>query len=655
MREAILRKFGKKWLIAWVIAASVLSIGSAGFYAQKAYADQCSINGRDCYIGYFFGGYDGGPPATGTRFNVLSSPAMLGVNNADDLVNNVRSHMACAGGTLLNAGEQNATGSAFIILTMLGYAPGTSKNVACQVFNEWADTVRAWAPNTNYNVFYDFGGLNTRSTKTDVAYYPSAQSQAWSIVFYNPANGQPLYAIKKDCANPVGRLQAIPKNYTLTPHVDSVTPTQIEAGSKMNVTSGVDTTGEVNSRNTQWEITLITVKPGKKAPHEDEGPTISTEAPCQAHGGAPSGNYFQSGDADCRNASKGSGTFNLGSPSQNLKPGANGVDIGDVPVGTRICFALSVQPRSNSDNAWGHSKPVCTTVGKKPKLQIWGGDIGVRGHIDTSTSVKNVSGTSHTFGSWVEYGAFSVGVNNRFASASGLAEQTINDQSAWSKLTFANKDDDGVTDAFGEYTSGTGFRPLPGVAEYFATIADKQPISSPTVDPGTLTFATGGAVTVHTAGDVTLTGGTIGKGRSVVIIASGTVTIAGPITYADETLTKLQDIPQVVIIAKNINIQEGVSRVDAWLVAKDTINTCSNFAGTKLTSGKCGSLLEVNGPVVTNRLILNRTAGSGTGEDSGDPAERFNLRPDAYLWAQLLSRGGNKAQTVYSTELPPRF
>jgi hypothetical protein len=63
----------------------------------------------------------------------------------------------------------------------------------------------------------------------------------------------------------------------------------------------------------------------------------------------------------------------------------------------------------------------------------------------------------------------------------------------------------------------------------------------------------------------------------------------------------------------------------------------------------------VNGPVVTGKLVLNRTAGSGTGAQSGDPAERFNLRPDAFLWARLQATGNDKAQTVYSTELPPRF
>jgi hypothetical protein len=623
-------------------------------HSQQVNADQCSINGRDCYFGYFFNGYDGGPPATGTRHNVISNPALLNVHNANELINTIGGHMNCSGGTLLNAGAQNATGSAFIILTMMGYAPGTSKNVACQVFGQWSERVIEWAPYTNYDNFYNFGGLNTRSTLTDVAYYPSAQTSAWSIVFYDQITGAPLYAIKKDCGNPVGHLQKLPDTpYTLTPHVDAVSPTNIEAGSKVSVNGSVDNEGARVSPATQWEITQITVKPGKKAPHEDENGTTSGTAPCQSNGGAASGDYFKNGDADCKNVAKGSGSFNLGAPAQNLKPSVAGLDVGDLPVGTRVCFALSVQPHSNTDANWAHSKPVCTVVGKKPKVQVWGGDVSVRGKIDTSTSVKDVSGTTKTFGSWVEYGAFSVGTNSRFASGSGTINQTSNDQAAWSNLTFANKNEVG-TPAFGNYTTPAGFRPAPGVAAFFGAVQNKAPVGSGSIDISTLAFNTGDPVQVRIAGDLTITSSNIPAGKSVVIIATGTVTIDGNITYTDGALTKLRDIPQVVIIATNINIKDTVTHVDAWLVASGTVNTCSNFSGN-LTSGKCNGLLELNGPIVTDKLVLNRTAGSDTGEQSGDPAERFNLRADAYLWAQLQSIGNNKAQTVYSVELPPRF
>lgn len=636
---------GKLRLLLFLSAIFVASAGFVAVNPKQVNADLCSINGRDCYIGYFFAGYDGGPPANGTRFNVISSPAMLNVNNAEQLVGNVASHMSCAGGTLLNAGSQNGTGAAFIILTMLGYAPGTSKNVACQEFGRWANIVRVWAPYTNYNVFYDFGGLNTRSTLTDVAYYPSAQSSAWSIVFYHPVTGVPLYGIKKDCANPVGTLQALPANYELTPRVDDIYPSEIESGAKMSVQASVDNVGQISSSSTRWEITQITVQPGKKAPHEDEDVTVSGEAPCQSGGGVPSGSYFTSPDATCRHVEGRNEVFNVGSPS-STRPSRSDWDIGDVAVGTRICFTLSVQPRSSGDSRWAHAKPRCTVVGKKPKVQIWGGDVAVRGSIDTSKTTK----AAEVFGSWVEYGAFSVGPNSQFASGAGLNTQSSSEQRDWSKFTFANIDETGAP-SFGRYSNS--FRSLPPIASYFASAPNKQAVSG-AVDLGSLTFATGGPLLVHTAGDLTITGGAIQKGRSVVILATGTVTLTGNVTYTSESLNKPADIPQVVIVANNIMVNDSVSRIDAWLLSTGVINTCANVVGD-LTSGKCGSLLEVNGPVVTNRLLLNRTAGSGTGAASGDPAERFNLRPDAFVWANLLAGSGSKAQTIYTQELPPRF
>jgi hypothetical protein len=625
-----------------VFAASVLSLGFVVSNSSTVLADLCTPNGRDCNVGYFSGQH-----GTGAGKNVITPPAVLDVHDAGAFKAVIRGHIGCFGGQV--NGGQNGTGAAFIVLTMLGYAPGTPKNVACQALGTWEQAVDDWAPYTNYDVpDYYFGGLNSRyyPPHDDVQYFQSTRTNALSIVFYNPTTGQPIYAIKKDCANPVGRLQRLPLNYTLTPRIDSVSPTEIESSARMSVTSSVNNNGETNSRNTQWEITRITVQPGKKAPHEDEGPTSSAEAPCQLNGGAPAGNYFRSGDAECQNVDRGSGVFNIGSPAQNLKPGASNIDIGDVPVGTRICFTLSVQPRSNNDGNWAHSKPICTVVGKKPKVQVWGGDLKVRGKIEASTSVKN----TNIFGSWVEYGAFSVGQNNGFASGSGLVNQSIADQREWSKFTFANIDNSG-TPAFGHYT----LEDLPTIAGFFDSASSKQPVGSESVDLSSIVFKNGETMVVRTANNLRVTKSDIPSMHSVVVVAEGNVTIDDDITYANGPFSSVRDIPQVVIIAKgDINIRGSVKHLDAWLIAGDTIDTCYEVTGN-LTAATCSDRLEVNGPIVTNHLILKRTAGSNTGEQSGDPAERFNLRPDAYLWANLQARGSNKAQTVYTIELPPRF
>ena len=643
------------WIVLALVSATVFS--TVYYRMSEAACYPGTVLGRSCYRGYFTNVVDhGGTFVLPTISNNQAIPATT-INSADALYNLLRA--------AYNSGNaQKRSGASFIYNTMKkNNAPGAGRNISNAQWLDLRDSLRGldqagkidWRANVSVAINSYWQGTDSGFANDgihdDDAYYENFKNETGITI--RDYDNNVVYQILRRCANPVGYPGGIPepRNYTLTPHVDTISPTDVEANSKMTVTSSVDNEGEVNSQPTKWEITQINVNPGKQAPHENNA-GANANAPCQSGGGSATGNYFQDGNSTCKNVKKGTGVFNLGAPAQNLKPTAANIDIGDLPVGTRVCFALSVQPHSSTDARWMHSKPVCTTVGKKPKVQIWGGDISVRGQIETSTSVKNVGGTK-VFGSWVEYGAFSIGINNRFASASGLNGQTNNAQSAWSKLTFANVDDTGAA-SYGNFATTTNFPPAPGIANYFAALPGKQAIGGGSVDLSTLTFATGSTPVVRTAGSLTITKSDIPKGRSVVILATGTVTITDNISYTNEALGSVRDIPQVVIIAANINIHANVKQVDAWLVASGTVNTCNDFSGN-LTSNKCNEPLAVNGPVVTGKLVLNRTAGSGTGAQSGDPAERFNLRPDAFLWARLQATGNDKAQTVYSTELPPRF
>jgi hypothetical protein len=199
------------------------------------------------------------------------------------------------------------------------------------------------------------------------------------------------------------------------------------------------------------------------------------------------------------------------------------------------------------------------------------------------------------------------------------------------------------------------------------------PVNSSTRSLGTNTAIDIGARKpqgVYTAtGNITLTGGgkPIAKGQWFVLNApNANVTITGDINYTNEVLHGIKDIPQVVIIAKNITIADTVTHVDAWLIAKGNgatdgvLNTCA-WAGAvnpltdPLTVNMCNQPLVINGPVMAQKLFLRRTAGSGTGPASGDPAEVINLRPDAYLWSYEQAISNGRVQTVYSQELPPRF
>jgi hypothetical protein len=637
----------------FIIFALVAVAAFSGVYAftSSAWCYGGTLMGRPCYTGYFSGTYDQwGDNVLPEIKNGQALPS-TDVYNATTFYNFLRA-------AYFSGNAQRQTGAAFIYHTLegdqgpaVGNAGRSISEAQWQLLFAKLDALDkagkiTWHGNVSADTNSYWQGPNTN----DDAYYGEFKNESGILI--RNFDDSVLYRLLRRCANPIGSSPGLPDlQYTLDPHVTNVTPSQVEPGSKMNVQSNVTNAGPAVSRPTQWEITQITVQPGRKAPHEDDGTTFSGTAPCQSGGGGPNGNYFQNADASCKNIKRDSGVFPA---NTTYLPDEGNLETPDVPVGTRICYALSVQPRANDDDRWAHSKPICTIVGKRPKVQIWGDDVAVRGRIETSRVTKNIDGSQKVFGSWVEYGAFSTGVNSLFASGSGLADQTNIDQSAWSRLTFANENGSGAP-AYGEYAPATpadSFRSLPAVASFFAGLQNKQPVNSNNVSA--LSFLNSEPTIVRTAGNLTLVGAEMAANHSTVILATGTVTIDDSIRYTDAAIDDVRKIPQVVIIAKDIIIKGSVERVDAWLVASDSINTCYDFTGN-LTSGKCATKLEVNGPVITNKLLLNRTAGSETGPQSGDPAERFNLRPDAHIWARLRSEGSSKAQTVYSVELPPRF
>lgn len=393
----------------------------------------------------------------------------------------------------------------------------------------------------------------------------------------------------------------------------------------------------------EWQLKRIEVAPGGSIPMTQ-----------QENGTAPCAHYDNGGANNC--IDKGSGTQSFPAGSTTLAMLNNEMIAANAPVGTRICFTLSVKPYSQANANWRHSVPVCITVSKQPKLQVWGNDVRTRGSIETGTTIASSAGTDKLFGSWVEYGGFSVGGNSGFASGSGLNNGNTNTSTAdvWNKLTFANIDTTGSS-SYGMFTLPAG---LPTITDQFIGPASGGAINS---DLGALGSGT------YTVGDFTINGGTVGqaagKGKTIIIVSSGTVTIDGNVSYTGpgpgDTFSSISQLPQVIIIAKNINIKNTVTQLDAWLLTTGptgAINTCSDRAVTDpLNSKVCTNRLTVNGPVVTQHLHLRRTAGSDTVAQAGDPAEVFNLRPDTYLWAQARASQAGKAQTVYSVELPPRF
>lgn len=479
--------------------------------------------------------------------------------------------------------------------------------------------------------------------------------------------------------------------YSLTPTVTSantvVTGTE-SASFSYNVHNSAD---EGASDQTLWSIKQVVVDRGQSvAPLMYGGQPYRDGYSCVQIVGLINGN------GTCSDVIGGARAFDAGNTSlDDAAIGATSVILDDGwPVGTKVCFVLSVlKPTQNPNPQNRHSAASCLTVGKRPFVQVHGGDLRAGRYfstdiieideadpadparIMTSITPKN---DGRTYGSWAEYGVFSPGLVVGFASYAGFAngyESTLpNTQEFWSQLTFANTDNE-----FGLYTpDNVGQGRIPN---YKAQILAGEPVVDSLVGVDNIAFNGTGiqeGLYQKATGSLRIDASVLGKGKTVIVhVPEGTVTIAGNIGYYDnpaDPYTDLKQIPQMVIIAKRIVIQSSVANVSAWLISDHvddgTIVTCDQGAvvepggairivsyqeSRSLINTICAQQLRINGPVLARHLDLRRTAGAGASGASGEPAEIINLPIDAYLWSQVEGQGNSRAQTTSSTELPPYF
>jgi len=461
-------------------------------------------------------------------------------------------------------------------------------------------------------------------------------------------------------------------NYRLTPSINSdKADSVLESGAVVKLTPDIQTVAAVsgfhhtNSDNTNWRITKLVLNSNVNIDNKSIGGAYGEDA-CPYYRGIFGNGAFYQGKCTTGDLGSGNTIVNAdGSIKTPINPSSTtgGYVIDDYPVGTRVCYAFSVNKYSSesSDKAYYHSNIICNVIVKKPKTQILGGDLIVGRNFGTGSAVsKVISSTSvkasKAYGSWVEYGILATGSITGTGSASAFSSKSnlanVTNQCSYSKLSFNNAlgYNSACSSAVGKYKTN---RSIPDVASSFPTTK-----TLPDKDSFSLDELASGASYGTDLGHMNFTinsGSKIPSKKWVVINApSSTVTISGNIEYSDGPYTNTKDVPQVVVIAKNINIAENVTNIDAWLVAGDTIDTCSR-PDKNLSSGICSGVLKVNGPLMAGKLLLRRTAGSGIGQATGDPAEVFNLRADTYLWASARAKTDGVIKSVYTSELPPRF
>ena len=357
------------------------------------------------------------------------------------------------------------------------------------------------------------------------------------------------------------------------------------------------------------------------------------------------------------------------------------VDVFDVPAGYYFCVAGAVYPAGSGSNLnnydpegnhkWKVSNFDCALIGKKPSIQVWGAGLytankialplaekrivnGVLNDLGLETEFRGTATANVAFGSWVEQNIVANGLVAHLASgaADGLAGSMV------------SRTKDGLD---GSYSSSALGSDVDCVLSPLTMPNDKcSVVSSPGGTAGSMNkptdksaitarFVEGNNADFMVHNECSISGTpSFAEKKTHVYKCDNKFTISGDVAYFDNTYTSLIDVPKIIIHAKNIEIGCGVSQVDAVLIADDTVNTCNN---DDVNSIERANQLVINGSVIANKMVANRTYGGARGANSGVPAEIVNYDTSLYLWGSPRAdvSGSGKLETVYQTELSPRF
>lgn len=504
----------------------------------------------------------------------------------------------------------------------------------------------------NNGAWYNTGHLTQRVKASDAGKL-LCQRIAWNPL----SSSNSGWGVSKEvCAN-------IPYNYQLRPTITTPSDT-VQEGEKVipNIIATIANAGPTISKPTNYAVVRFVARgavipadtgEGVVVPHNPAVPgNLIDDWACETARqiGQRYGSSIDSASCSGKELTKHSGPqFNVGTKQLDGFPKSDDVGSLQLKAGDQLCYATTVSTYSQSVGTDTFRYAVkCAKIAKRPKVQIWGGDVRSANQVITSRTEVLEGGVSRVYGSWAEYGIVANrGV--RSASGAGLSSGDAGRTNAdVTRLTFANA---GVSMP-GNFTN-----------EAFNGAVRVPPVFS--VNSGVLSGVKSVASLQgnYTATNLRLDGGEVAAGRRILIQASGTITITGDIRYTAAQLSDTKDIPQLVIVAKNIIIEPQVERVDAWLMspAGGSISTCgagvSQQPAKDIDVAACSKQLRINGPVHADKLYLRRTYG-GEGKAPihfGTPAEILNLRPDAYLWGHGSSFTTGAIRTMHVRELPPRL
>jgi len=396
----------------------------------------------------------------------------------------------------------------------------------------------------------------------------------------------------------------------------------------------------------------------------------------------------------------------------------------DAPAGLWYCAVVAAYPytvgsetdtkdvngntpwKNSNSYSWYVSTPSCRQIAKKPNLQVWGNSLYSSGGIETSNSVKRMlagfdslgyspssNGNATVFGSWVELGIVANGAierNNDKGIASGASTGLYNFASDRTPTPYVGGSREGESVSICKRSPLTIPNDLcSGQGEVLGGLGANEDSGDKLALISSFMNESQNYVYTPISGNYSIGSIELPAGQTQVIHATGSVTITGDIKYSRDEYRTAVEIPKIIIYAEeNINIDCGVKRIDAVLIAgKDNsrdgiVYTCYDSSGED--SVESANQLKIFGTVISNKLVPRRTYGAAAGkyvnsEQSGQaggatgqtfdygipdgsaasvvPAEIIDYDTSLYLWGapRADASASGKLDITYQTELAPRY
>ena len=345
--------------------------------------------------------------------------------------------------------------------------------------------------------------------------------------------------------------------------------------------------------------------------------------------------------------------------------------------GDKICSYIAVDnnwsvTNDKSADTFRASNIACAVVTKSPNLNLSGSDSYAKDGFTGSDVRENIVPGTAKRGSYSQYGLLTGDTKVTNFGSAGYTTASPANRSLACKLSYANtsnvwnncKDLNELQSA-GLIKPDNGKLSTPKWPTSFKSQLAPQVSIGSSLDSGDH----------RRKGPLTITGGSLIKGRHVRLFVEGDVTIGGDISVNEaDPHNSLSDIPSLTVVATgDIRVEHGVSVIAGTYVAggkfescKDAQNNTDDLGMLPPPKSKCQHKLKVNGAIVSEHSpIFRRTFGAGNRQEDNQwetdrissTAEWINYTPNLWLTTSNGS-SGNQLEgltTTQVTNLPVRY